>query len=178
VTAHLTSDHLPWVAWRAAASDPVIDRALGDLYDRLDADVAKRGPTCWVSGRCCRFDEYDHRLYVTGLEVVWVLARVASQKSQVTSQGALPGSALDMETSSLKRPPAADGACVFQEGGLCGIRDIRPMGCRVFFCQQGTEDWQRELYERHLGDLRALHDAHDVPYRYLEWRSALEAAGR
>ena len=65
---------------------------------------------------------------------------------------------------------------MFQAGGLCTVHAIRPMGCRVFFCQQGTEDWQRDLYEKYLNDLRALHDAHGVPYRYLEWRSALQWA--
>ena len=70
----------------------------------------------------------------------------------------------------------ADGTCPFQVNGLCGIRDIRPMGCRVFFCQQGTEDWQREVYERYLGEVRKLHDEHNVPYRYLEWRAALTSA--
>ena len=80
MTEHQASDHLPWAAWRAAASNPQISGALGDLYGRLDADVAHRGPTCWVSGRCCRFDEYDHRLYVTGLEVAWVVTRLASHK--------------------------------------------------------------------------------------------------
>ena len=52
----------------------------------------------------------------------------------------------------------------------------RPLGCRVFFCQQGTEDWQHELYERFLARLKALHEQYDVAYRYLEWRAALAEA--
>ena len=178
MTAHHTSDHLPWSAWRAAASDPVIDGALGALYDRLDSDVAKRGPTCWISGRCCRFDAYGHSLYVTGLEVAWVLGKSRkSQVASVASRGALDDSGPAARSVTMESGDApADGACPFQAGGLCRIREIRPLGCRVFFCQHGTEDWQRDLYERYLGDLRSLHDDYDVAYRYLEWRAALKSA--
>ena len=50
------------------------------------------------------------------------------------------------------------------------------MGCRVFFCERGTQQWQNELYEAFLARLRALHDDLDLPYRYMEWRGGLEEA--
>lgn len=146
--------HDQWFVWRRAVEQTSVDQAVADLYVRLDEAVAARGPTCWVSGRCCQFDTFGHRLYVTGLEIAWVLRR--SLNSITTS--------------------AVMDSCVFQTNGLCSIHTIRPMGCRVFFCQQGTQDWQHALYETFLSELRQLHEAHGLPYRYLEWRAGLAEA--
>jgi len=150
-----------WPAWRSAATQPAIDAAIADLYKRLDADIASRSPTCWVSGRCCNFDAFGHKLYVTGLEIAWMLAKVPREE-----------------------PPHADwparltvdGTCPFQVSRLCTVHTIRPLGCRIFFCQQGTEGWQQELYESYLTDLRRLHDEHALEYRYMEWRGGLRDA--
>ena len=66
------------------------------------------------------------------------------------------------------------GACPYQVGGLCSTHLIRPLGCRVFFCQAGTEEWQQDLYETFLRRLTRLHEQHDVPYRYMDWIAGLE----
>jgi Fe-S-cluster containining protein len=148
-----------WDAWRAAVRRPAVDDAVRDLYARLDGAVQQRGPTCWISGRCCNFNAYGHRLYVTGLEIAWVLQQVD-----------LPAAATGDD--------ALKTACPFQVNNLCSIHAVRPLGCRIYFCQEGTQDWQHEVYERFLTDLRALHDEHALPYRYMEWRAGLaEAAG-
>lgn len=142
--------------WRgcfaAAESAPVSD-ALRAMYTDLDAAVTKRGPTCWVSGKCCNFNAYGHRLYVTALEIAWFL-----------QQADEPGE-IDLT-----------GPCVYQREGMCSVHAIRPLGCRAFFCQEGTQQWQNELYEDFQKRLRAMHDAHDVPYRYMEWRAGLAEA--
>jgi hypothetical protein len=51
------------------------------------------------------------------------------------------------------------------------------MGCRVFFCQEGTQGWQQELYEQFLAELRRMHEDRGLPYRYMEWRAGLREAG-
>jgi Fe-S-cluster containining protein len=151
-----------WHSWRDAAGDPMIDAAIRGLYADLDAAVRARGPTCWVSGRCCHFDAFGHRLYVTGLEIAWVVKQV----------GAL--------SSPSPPPPDTDGGgaggCRFQKDKLCTIHAVRPLGCRVFFCQEGTQTWQQNVYEQFLARLRVLHDHHGLPYRYMEWRVGLAAA--
>ena len=43
----------------------------------------------------------------------------------------------------------------------------------IYFCDPRAAGWQEDLSERTLARLRALHDAHDVPYRYGEWRTML-----
>ena len=155
-----------WQQWRDAVGHAEIDNAIGDLYVRIDTDIAARGPTCWSSGKCCRrFDSYGHRLYVTGLEI----ARFTKHSGPVAPR----------EPSAASRLPilnaARRDACVFQIDGLCSTHTTRPLGCRVYFCQQGTQDWQRELYERYQADLRAMHERWALPYRYMEWRAGLEA---
>lgn len=153
-----------WRAWFDASARQAIDEAISDLYRRLGERVAQRGPVCWASGRCCNFDAYGHRLYVTGLETAWVLRRVHDRAEVRGQTGA----------SSTKLPIVdARGRCVYQIDGLCSIHDARPMGCRVFFCQRGAEHWQHELYEQFLGELKAMHDKNGLPYRYMEWRAAL-----
>lgn len=159
VTPHLTYEALPWLQWYEASADPCLDEGLQQVYRCLEDRIAQRGAVCWASGRCCHFDSFGHDLYVTGLEVAWVLRQVEH------------GSGIEVQDWSAR--VTIDGPCPFQVNKLCSVRQIRPLGCRVFFCQEGTEQWQQEVYEQLLGELRALHDAHGLDYRYLEWRHAL-----
>ena len=182
--AHAMQDTLTqsglWVGWRDTASRPDIDTAIRDLYQRVDAAIADRGPTCWQSGKCCKFDAYGHRLYVTGLEIGWFLGNLRSTICDVRSPEDKDPSSHRVElpqiadrTSSIEDSP---GACPFQHNNLCTTHTIRPLGCRVFFCQEGTQDGQNRLYEDFLGELRRLHEAHAIEYRYMEWRTGLREA--
>ena len=38
------------------------------LYQEVDRAVAAAGPVCVASGRCCRFKEYGHTLFISNLE--------------------------------------------------------------------------------------------------------------
>ncbi|MEM6459117.1 MAG: hypothetical protein AAF710_06970 [Planctomycetota bacterium] len=160
-----------WSAWHAAAAGPAVDDVLRGLYEELDAAVAARGPTCWVSGKCCKFDDYGHRLYVTGLEVAWFLRQVESRTTLDESSPLTGGSVLRL-------PQFAQhlGACPYQVDGRCSTHAVRPLGCRVFFCQRGTEAWQQELYEDFLARLCKLHEEHEIEYRYLDWIDGLTRA--
>lgn len=152
-----------WNHWQDAVTRPAIHRALGALYGQLDAAVAARNPTCWISGRCCDFNAYGHRLYVTGLEITWCLRRLGEHEQ--------PGVALPQAAQV-----APDGPCVFQRDKLCTIHRLRPLGCRLFFCQEGTQQWQQQTYEHFQSALRRLHDDEAIAYRYMEWRSGLTEA--
>lgn len=163
-----TCDH--WTIWRAAVADATIDGALRRLYEALDAQIRGRGPICWTSGRCCNFDAMGHRLYVAGLEIAWLLHRLPPPSLRGgAGEGGQPHG-LNGSAISLTAP------CPFQRNNLCTVHALRPLGCRVFFCQRGTQAWQHDLYERFLSQLRHLHDAHGLPYRYLEWRAGLREA--
>ena len=171
-----SAEQRAWVAWRAAAAQTDIDAELRALYAEVDAAIALRGPTCWVSGKCCKFESFGHRLYVTALEVVWFLRQVdAGDGSEVGHASTTARTA----SGGIRLPQLAEtaGACPYQIVGRCSTHAVRPLGCRIFFCQAGTEDWQQDLYESFLTRLRALHERHGVAYRYLDWIAGLELAG-
>jgi Fe-S-cluster containining protein len=145
-----------WVS--AASKRSEVRNAVGQIYQQVEQEIALRRPLCVMSGKCCRFDEYGHRLYVTTLEL-----------------GAF---SYELAKFAAKPPTGADkGVCPFQSGKLCGVHSIRPMGCRIFFCDPSSTQWQQERYERFQADLKRLHGELQVPYLYMEWRSALELLG-
>ena len=160
-----------WRGWRDAAARPEVDAALRGLYAELDAAIAARGPTCWASGKCCKFVEFDHRLYVTGLEVAWFLGQVEAGAADGPERTGSAG---------IRLPQLAEtaGACPYQVAGRCTTHGVRPLGCRIFFCQAGTEVWQQDLYEVFLRRLQLLHEEYTLAYRYLDWLAGLTAAGQ
>jgi Fe-S-cluster containining protein len=96
-------------------------------------------------------------LYVTALEIAWMVRQLPDQSiRQIDRQGLI----------------TTDG-CPFQLDRCCTIHALRPLGCRVFFCDRSTDPAQSRLYENYLADLRHLHDEHHIAYRYLEWRAGL-----
>src|SRR6202012_3380440 len=129
-------------------------------------------PICVVSGRCCRFEEYGHRLYVTTMELAAFFGRYLEHRARLDDRnhphpGPLP------RVRGRGENAAGDGTgCPFQGGKLCGGHAFRPMGCRIFFCDASSTQWQQDLYERLHERLKSLHGELDVPYAYVEWRQA------
>lgn len=140
---------------RAIALQPVRDE-LEVVYERVRQAIAERGPTCWTSGKCCNFEEYGHRLYCTGLETAYAVAAGAKADADAIAEA------------------RARGGCPFQDGKLCGIQTIKPLGCRVYFCDVKAQGWQEDLTEKMLEEIRGIHERWEIPYRYGEWRSMLE----
>ncbi len=143
--------------WNAADLGSDAGADLFELYLELEKEVKARAPMCWSSGKCCHFEAYGHRLYVTGLEIAYVLQQWLVPK--ITAEGIDP-----------------KGDCPFHQDNLCGAHQCRPMGCRIFYCQAGTQDWQKVIYEKYHQAVRGIHVKNNVPYRYLEWRAGLKEA--
>jgi Fe-S-cluster containining protein len=137
-----------------AAARPDVQDAVLRVYGQLQREIDLRRPVCNASGRCCRFEAFGHRLYVTTLELAAFV------------RGLRP----------VPRPWDGTG-CPYQVEGLCSVHPIRPFGCRIFFCDAGSEQWQHERYERFHRELKRLHETLAVPYLYVEWRQALAALG-
>lgn len=159
--------HLP-AHWLAALDRDAVRAGLESIYADAAAAIAARGPVCWASGRCCNFDRHGHRLYVTGLEAAYVIARlpeIAGTRPENHPEPALRSPALSQAAEA--------GGCPFQRANLCGVHGIKPLGCRVYFCDRTAQAWQQGLSEGLLARLRALHDEHGVEYRYGEWRAML-----
>jgi len=148
-----------WRNWITAANHPSIDAALRHGYADLEAELAALKPTCWLSGRCCKFESYGHKLYVTGLEIAWLVGQL-DERGRDRLRDA---------------DPTTDG-CPFQIEKLCSVHALRPLGCRIFFCDANAQHWQNEVYETFLDRLRRLHEAFGLEYRYMEWREGLAEA--
>jgi hypothetical protein len=115
------------------------------LYAELDAEVARLGPVCRLSGRCCRFAAYGHTLFVSAPEVALLLADAPA-----------PSGPLD------------EGAtCPWQDArGQCTARDARPLGCRVYYCDASYQDHAPALSEAFIARLKRLADDLDLPWDY------------
>jgi Fe-S-cluster containining protein len=158
------SDCAQWQMWFNTTKDSAVSDALVKVNREIDQLVLEKNPTCLISGRCCDFNAFGHRLYVTGLEISWVIRQLKVNSGPETKH------AERLDTGTLT------DACTFQVNGMCSIHLIRPFGCRIFFCEDGTQDWQQEIYERYQQRIRQLHDEHQLPYRYMEWRGGLMEA--
>jgi Fe-S-cluster containining protein len=119
--------------------------ALLALYRELDQELRQLGPVCQLSGRCCRFREYEHVLFLSQPEAAVLLA------------DAPPASR-----------PVDDGAtCPWQDAqNRCTARDARPIGCRVYYCDPSFTESASELSERYLQRLKQLAAQHGWPWNY------------
>ena len=177
-----------WRLWREVALRPALQEDIAKIYREIDREIATRSPQCEASGRCCRFNTYGHLLYVTGIEIACFLRqneldaecegpldapRPSGQKNEVSLK------VLGQAEQSIDEDGKLVDGCAFQtEQGLCGAHKIRPLGCRVYYCDSEHQGWQNELYERGLSELKTLHERYEIPYRYMEWRVGLLEASR
>lgn len=178
-------------AWLAAVQQPLIAADLTKLFALATKEIAGRGPACWASGRCCNFAKSGHRLYVTGLEAAWTVhhARITAVEAsgilgsgsenrggvgfgalQTAARVSLPQLSLMSVEQAKER-----GDCPYLVESACSVHTIKPLACRVYFCDQSAQMWQHDLSESLLAKLRALHEEHAVPYIYAEWRELLVA---
>jgi Fe-S-cluster containining protein len=146
----------PIQAWLGAARDPRIRADLEAIYADIASQIEARSPACWASGRCCNFEASGHFLYVTGLEAAYSVVRHGEN-----------------HPSAIIPPSGRGDPCPFQSANLCTAHTIKPLGCRVYFCDRSAQEWQHKLSEHGLAQIRALHDAHHLEYRYAEWRALL-----
>jgi hypothetical protein len=114
-----------------------------DLYRQVDAEVAAAGPKCVASGKCCRFKEYGHRLYLSGLEAAVLLAAAPPYE----------------------QPVSADD-CPFQKDRLCTAREPRPLGCRIFFCDPAYQETALQITEKYLARLKEMTIARGLDWEY------------
>ena len=138
--------------------DPDPDRCRGpiqEIYRALDAEVARLAPVCQISGRCCRFQEYDHTLFVSAPEFAILLADAPPPVR-----------------------PLDDGAtCPWQdERGRCTARGARPLGCRVYFCDPNYAPHGPDLAEAAIARLKVVVEELDIPWDYAPLHRHLRAA--
>ncbi len=113
------------------------------MYARVDAEVASAGPRCEATGRCCRFKEWGHTLFVSHFEARILLEGAPAYDTPVSSE-----------------------FCPFQKGNLCTAREPRPLGCRVYYCDPAYQEEASRITEKYLLELKNLADEVGVYWRY------------
>mgnify|MGYP001046099062 CR=1 FL=1 len=126
----------------ACRADAEALRSLRGIYARADGEAAERGLRCRACGACCRFASAGHRLLVSAAELALLTER---------------------------RPAGepAPGRCGYQLGARCTASERRPLGCRVYFCDEPPAA-AAERYERYHAEVRRLHDERGLGYAYVE----------
>ena len=144
------------------AGPPLSPDALGEIRDKLtawyrelDEAVAMMGPVCQLSGRCCRFKDYGHTLFLSAPEAQLLVADVPQPPGQLDN----------------------GESCPWQDArGRCTARAARPLGCRVFFCDPSFETLAPELSETFLARLKQLAGRHDWLWNYAPLHQHLRRA--
>jgi hypothetical protein len=98
---------------------------------------------CIASGRCCRFKEYGHVLFISNLEADVLLSQAPPYQQPVTAD-----------------------FCPFQQGNLCTAREPRPLACRVYYCDPNYQEASHQITEKYLRQLKDLADEQGVEWRY------------
>ena len=126
--------------------------AVAKVYAFIDSRMAETDPACKVCGKCCDFDSYDHRLFVTTPELIYF--------------------AFHISPDSVK--PMANGLCPYNIKGVCSVHPHRFAACRIFCCT-GNVDIQSRLSETAIAKLKSICEQSDIPYQYMDLKAALSS---
>lgn len=133
--------------------DSAIVKAVAQIYDWLQSEIHAHRHllgSCQACGRCCDFEHFDHRLYVTTPELLYLAA--------------------NLEPANIE--PMRTGRCPYNIGDKCSIYPHRFAGCRISYCR-GERDVQGSLSEAVMKRFKTLCRQWKVPYRYVDLPTAL-----
>jgi len=125
---------------------------VAEIYNWLDEQIQKSNLTgqCSACGRCCDFKKFDHLLFVTTPELIFLRQKLAAE--------------------NIKQMPSS--VCPYNENGKCSIYQNRFAGCRIFFCKTNSI-FQSLLSETALSKLKGICEEFNIPYYYCDLKTAL-----
>jgi Fe-S-cluster containining protein len=126
---------------------------VAEVYNWVDMQICSGGDMagiCRSCGDCCDFEGFDHRLFITPPELMYLAANVGTENVK----------------------PMPSGRCPYNIGGKCTIYEHRFSGCRIFCCN-GDADFQSRLSEEALKKLKLICAEFQIPYRYTDLPVAL-----
>jgi Fe-S-cluster containining protein len=129
--------------------------AVERIYLSLEAELSQTPAKCKACGKCCDFESFGHKLYITTPELLYFRAMLAENKIPL----------LPMTTS----------VCPYRRDGKCSVYPWRFAGCRIFNCT-GDADLQGELSEKMIRWMKQICLQESLSYRYLDLRTALNQA--
>jgi Fe-S-cluster containining protein len=123
------------------------------LYAWIDAQLRQdttRTGQCRACGACCDFAAYDHLLFVTPPELIYLAEKLGTERLQ----------------------QMVSGPCPYQKEMKCTVHAHRFASCRIFCCR-GNADFQSDLTEEVLRRLKTICERFAIPYRYADLAKAL-----
>ena len=126
---------------------------VADIYNWLNNQILTSNnlsKPCSACGKCCDFDSFDHRLFVTTPEIHYFNSKIGAENFK----------------------PMVNGNCPYNINGKCSVYEHRFAGCRIFSCK-GNSDSQNKLSETVLGKLKSLCHDFNKPYRYADLKTVL-----
>ena len=127
-------------------ADNQLTERVAEIYNRLDLQIRESGDlagTCEVCGKCCDFAEFEHRLFVTTPELMYLAERIGAENIK----------------------PMTTSRCPYNVDGKCTIYEYRFAGCRIFCCR-GNKDFQSGLSESALKKFKSICEGLQIRYRY------------
>ena len=126
---------------------------VAEIYNWLDWQISKSADLagwCKACGKCCDFDSFNHRLFVTPPEIIYLAAKLDADKIK----------------------PMPTNRCPYNIDGKCSVYKYRFAGCRIFCCK-ADQDFQSELSESVLKEFKSLCRQFRLSYRYNDLATAL-----
>ncbi len=128
-------------------------REVAEIYSWIEQQLsigAEPAGQCSACGECCDFDAFEHRLFVTVPELMYLAANLNVEKLE----------------------PMLASRCPYNIDGKCSVYEWRFAGCRIFCCRTDA-DFQSSLSEAALDKLKAICLKFEIPYLYTDLASAL-----
>jgi len=133
-------------------NNPELIKQVKQIYDWLDTQIKNNRrvkDSCHACGKCCSFEEFGHRLFITTPELYLLNSTVKETRSMTTD------------------------TCPYNKDGKCSIYKHRFAGCRIFFCK-ADKNFQSVLTENALKKLKQICRQFNIPYRYMDLKTALD----
>ncbi|OHB80063.1 MAG: hypothetical protein A2Z25_06465 [Planctomycetes bacterium RBG_16_55_9] len=130
-------------------------KRVAEVYAWLDEQVRRCGDlagACTACGDCCDFDGFDHHLFITPPELMYLAAH--------------------LEPRNIKPMPGS--RCPYNEHGKCEVYKHRFAACRIFCCR-ADPDFQSILSETSLERLKSICMEFRISYCYTDVAEALNS---
>jgi len=128
---------------------------VAEIYNWIDSQIRQNPQlvgTCDSCGKCCDFEAFGHRLFVTMPEVTYLAAMLHVEKPKTTTSE----------------------KCPYHLDGKCTIHKYRFAACRIFYCKADA-DLQSRLSEAALKKLKSISEEFEIPYSYRTLAAALNS---
>lgn len=130
-------------------------KRVAEIYNWLDSQInnnSNLAGVCNACGKCCDFESFDHHLFVTTPELMYLAANLGAENIK----------------------PMTTSRCPYNVRGKCSVYEHRFSGCRIFSCN-GDTDFQSRLGESAVEKFKTICEQFQIPYRYTDLAAALNS---